>query len=146
MSVFNANQTDASMTTLLSNTTIVTRNSNGDRLNENNGTTVVAAVTVTNNNTNTTAAMPITTATIFSQNNYTNNSMPNVLPMTGVSSTGSDMCSDSEDDYDRTTRKIGTHNWIFNFEDVSKISKLSLYQHRYIHVNVICVGMFSYEH
>lgn len=124
MSLFNnANPTDATMTTLLSNSTIVTRNSSGDRINENNGSTVVAAVTVTNNNTNTTAAMPIATANSFSQINYTNNSsMPNALPMmTGVSSIGSDMCSDSEDDYDRTTRRIGTHNWIFNYEDVSKL-------------------------
>lgn len=122
MSYFNANPTDATMTTLLSNSTIVMRNASGDRLNENNGSTVVAAVTtVTNNNTNTTAAMPIATANSFSQNNYTINSIPNALRMTGISSTGSDMCSDSEDDYDRTTRKIGTHNWIFNYEDVSKL-------------------------
>lgn len=125
MSFFNnVNPTDATMTTLLSNSTIVTRNSSGDRINENNGSTVVAAVTVTNNNTNTTAAMPIATANSFSQIDYTNNSsMPNVLPMmTGVSSIGSDMCSDSEDDYDRTTRRIGTHNWIFNYDDVSKLN------------------------
>lgn len=118
MSYLNANPTDATMTTLLSNSTIVTRNASGDRLNENNGSTVVAA---TNNNSNTTAAMPIATANSFSQNNYTINSIPNALRMTAISSTGSDMCSDSEDDYDRTTRKVGTHNWIFNYDDVSKL-------------------------
>lgn len=120
MSLFNANTTDTPMTTLLSNSTIVTRNSSGDRLNENNGSIVVAAATVTNNNTNTTAGMPIATANSFNQDNYTNNCMPNALPMTGVSNIVSDMCSDSEDDYERTTRKIGTHNWIFNYDDVSK--------------------------
>lgn len=66
--------------------------------------------------------MPIATVNSFSQNIYTDNSIPSALAMTGVSSIGSDMCSDSEDDYDRTTRKIGTHNWIFNYDDVSKPS------------------------
>lgn len=31
----------------------------------------------------------------------------------------SDQCSDSEEDFDRTTRNLGAHKWIFNYKDVS---------------------------
>lgn len=38
----------------------------------------------------------------------------------------SDQCSDSEEDFDRTTRNLGAHKWIFNYKDVSFIQE-SLY-------------------
>lgn len=31
----------------------------------------------------------------------------------------SDQCSDSEEDFDRTTKHLGAHKWIFNYKDVS---------------------------
>lgn len=31
----------------------------------------------------------------------------------------SEQCSDSEEDFDRTTRILGAHKWIFNYKDVS---------------------------
>lgn len=31
----------------------------------------------------------------------------------------SDQCSDSEEDFDRTTRNLGADKWIFNYKDVS---------------------------
>lgn len=30
-----------------------------------------------------------------------------------------DQCSDSEEDFDRTTWNLGAHKWIFNYKDVS---------------------------
>lgn len=35
----------------------------------------------------------------------------------------SDQCSDSEEDFDRTTRNLGAHKWIFNYKDVSEKKK-----------------------
>lgn len=38
----------------------------------------------------------------------------------------SDQCSDSEEDFDRTTRNFGAHKWIFNYKDVSSMNSLIL--------------------
>lgn len=43
-------------------------------------------------------------------------------------SVSSDQCSDSEEDFDRTTKNLGAHKWIFNYKDVSSAnSERSLY-------------------
>lgn len=34
----------------------------------------------------------------------------------------SEQCSDSEEDFDRTTRNLGAHKWIFNYKDVSSLN------------------------
>lgn len=44
--------------------------------------------------------------------NKNTNSFTNALSVT-------DTCSDSEEDFDRTTKKLGVHSWAFNYEDVS---------------------------
>lgn len=90
MSVQNTNQLGTPAKDL---TTIVTKNLSNDRNNINEKNAV--------NN--------ILNSCKLSENQ--NNS--NALALTG------DMCSDSEEDFDRTTRKLGAHNWIFNY-DVSK--------------------------
>lgn len=36
----------------------------------------------------------------------------------------SEQCSDSEEDFDRTTRNLGAHKWIFNYKDVSSTNSL----------------------
>lgn len=37
-------------------------------------------------------------------------------------SVSSDQCSDSEEDFDRTTKNLGAHKWIFNYKDVSSVN------------------------
>lgn len=39
----------------------------------------------------------------------------------------SDQCSDSEEDFDRTTRNLGAHKWIFNYKDVSSTNPSIVY-------------------
>lgn len=49
-------------------------------------------------------------------------------------SISSDQCSDSEEDFDRTTKNLGAHKWIFNYKDVSS---LNLPPSKCVHVNVV---------
>lgn len=39
----------------------------------------------------------------------------------------SEHCSDSEEDFDRTTRNLGAHKWIFNYKDVSSTNSCLLF-------------------
>lgn len=39
----------------------------------------------------------------------------------------SEHCSDSEEDFDRTTRNLGAHKWIFNYKDVSSTNPCPLF-------------------
>ena len=39
----------------------------------------------------------------------------------------SEHCSDSEEDFDRTTRNLGAHKWIFNYKDVSSTNSCPLF-------------------
>lgn len=39
----------------------------------------------------------------------------------------SDQCSDSEEDFDRTTRNLGAHKWIFNYKEVSSSNLFMLF-------------------
>lgn len=58
----------------------------------------------------TVATMPAATNTMSATVTVLNSNTP--FP-------SSDQCSDSEEDFDRTTRNLGAHKWIFNYKDVS---------------------------
>lgn len=76
-------------------------------------TTITAAPTSVASTTIATmpAATNPTTATVTVLNSNT--------PFPSVSS---DHCSDSEEDFDRTTKNLGAHKWIFNYKDVSSLN------------------------
>lgn len=103
MSVSNANtvnQIDANKSSVNdTNLNDTTKTCENRELNENSKTKV-----------STVATMPAATNTMSATVTVLNSNTP--FP-------SSDQCSDSEEDFDRTTRNLGAHKWIFNYKDVS---------------------------
>lgn len=116
MSVFNVNQMDP----MASNA--VERNASGDRLNENVPDSGVAVV-------------PLSISANRNSGINNNNSVSagigsgtgggGVSVVVGVGGGGggggfgSDLCSDSEEDFERTARKLAVKQWLKNYDDVS---------------------------
>lgn len=117
MSVFNVSQTESTALNA------VERNTSGDRLNENVPNTIAVI-----------GQASLVTTTITSRNNGINNNsvsansgVNNINIGRGVSGSvsggggfQSDLCSDSEEDCERTAaKKLAVNKWLTNYEDVS---------------------------
>lgn len=125
MSVFNVSQTEST-----ASLNAVERNTSGDRLNENLPNTNVFGqpmVTLTNRNNginNNSVSVNIGSGGGIVVNN-TIGSGDGGKPGSGISSSvsgggfQSDLCSDSEEDCERTAKKLAVNKWLTNFEDVS---------------------------
>lgn len=102
MSVFNVSQNEATAANA------VERNTSGDRLNENVPNASVIG-------------QPL--ATIANRNNGINNNPVSGSAVSagggGISGFGGDLCSDSEEDCERTAKKLAVNEWLTNYEDVS---------------------------
>lgn len=70
----------------------------------------------------------------------------------------SDQCSDSEEDFDRTTRNLGAHKWIFNYKDVSSTNshcilfpkmwnalRPNVFEHGIIHIVCVCLCVTKWK-
>lgn len=81
-----------------------------------------------------TTSIPITTtitasvgsrtvaATMPAATNPTSATVTVLNSNTPFPSVSSDQCSDTEEDFDRTTKNLGAHKWIFNYKDVSSLN------------------------
>lgn len=106
MSVFNVNQLGTNEETSIINSTIVMKNPSNDRLNELPAqikSSTISSTTTTNTTTTTTA-----TITLIGGNRLIENR-----------NGGIDLCSDSEEDCERITRKVAVHECISSCDDVS---------------------------
>lgn len=116
MSVLNTNSVNAiDVTNNLANATNLndtTKICENRELNENSKskTTITTATATT-----TTVTMPAATNAMSATVTVLNSNSSAPFP-------SSDQCSDSEEDFDRTTRNLGAHKWIFNYKDVSSVN------------------------
>lgn len=88
--------------------------------------------------TNTTTAALITTTTMPAATNPMNATV--TVLNSNAPFPPSEQCSDSEEDFDRTTRNLGApHKWIFNYKDVSHTIK------RHTQFNELCSIVLRYR-
>lgn len=80
-------------------------------------TTATAAATIA-----TTVTTTVTVATMPAATNPTSATVTVLNSSAQFPSISSDQCSDSEEDFDRTTKNLGAHKWIFNYKDVSSLN------------------------
>lgn len=127
MSVFNVSQTEST-----ASINAVERNTSGDRLNENLPNTNIIGqpmVTITNRNNGINNNSVNVNAGCGGGGIVTNNTITigdsgkssGIGISSSVSGGGfqSDLCSDSEEDCERTAKKLTVNKWLTNYEDVS---------------------------
>lgn len=102
-----------------SNLNDTTKISENRQLNEN---LKPKATTIFTNTTATTSAPTAVSATMPAATNPMNATVTVLNSNTPFPSVSSDQCSDSEEDFDRTTKHLGAHKWIFNYKDVSSLN------------------------
>lgn len=126
MSILNTNATNtidvtnhlANETNLIDHSTTTTGTKLGENreLNEKSKSAHIAAPTAT------TVATTATAATMPAVTNPTSATVTVLNSSAQFPSISSDQCSDSEEDFDRTTKNLGAHKWIFNYKDVSSLN------------------------